>query len=237
MVIDAGNTRVKVAYFEGQKQIETLTFNHVDGLDATALPGTIHHVIASSVSYPTQDLLKRIEATGSKLELTPLLPLPVTNLYATPATLGVDRIAAACGAWGLLPQRPALVVDVGTCINYEFVDAQGRYHGGAISPGLQMRFQAMHTFTSRLPLVSVALHPPLTGNSTETCMQSGVLNGMVAEIDGLVDRYLNLYPNLGVILCGGDYPLFENQLKHPIFVAPDLVLSGLNRILLHNVEN
>ncbi|HEY5825470.1 MAG TPA: type III pantothenate kinase, partial [Cyclobacteriaceae bacterium] len=158
------------------------------------------------------------------------------NGYATPTTLGVDRIAAVCGALEIYPNGNCLVVDTGTCINYEFIDAKGEYLGGAISPGIHMRLEAMHKFTARLPLVTNNPDAQLIGNSTATCMQSGVTNGVIAEIEGIITRYSHLYPDLGVILSGGDYSLFENKLKPSIFVAPELVLSGLNRILLHNVR-
>ena len=97
-----------------------------------------------------------------------------------------------------------------------------------------MRFEALHTFTKRLPLVTKTGDSQLIGKSTETCIRSGVLNGAIAEMEGIISNYKQLYPDLGVVLCGGDSFFFENKLKPTIFVAPDLVLSGLNRILLHN---
>ena len=156
-------------------------------------------------------------------------------MYTTPATLGVDRIAAICGAIEIFPQQNCLVVDAGTCINYEFLDAALNYHGGAISPGIQMRFDALHKFTARLPLIKEFNKTELVGNSTESCMTSGVVNGVVAEVNGIIEKYAQKFPDLGVILCGGDAYFFENNLKQPIFAAPDLVLHGLNRILQHNV--
>ncbi len=128
------------------------------------------------------------------------------------------------------------MVDAGTCINYEFIDKNGHYLGGAISPGVTMRFEAMHKFTARLPLVHLNNNVLMIGNSTETCMQSGVLHGALAEVDGTIEKYIANYPGLVVILCGGDAAIFENRLKHRIFVAPDLILKGLNSILLYNVS-
>jgi type III pantothenate kinase len=165
-----------------------------------------------------------------------MLPLPIKILYATPQTLGVDRIAGSCGALQLFPGKNTLVIDAGTCITYDFTDSSKQYYGGSISPGLKMRFQAVHTFTARLPLVSPAENPELIGNSTETSIQSGIVNGTVAEIDGIIDRYRQKYPDLQVILCGGDGPFFENKLKASIFASPDLVLIGLNSVLIHNVR-
>ena len=145
-------------------------------------------------------------------------------------------MAAACGALEIFQDQNCLVIDAGTCINYEFLDKQANYHGGAISPGIQMRFEAMHKFTARLPLLKEISKTDLVGNSTESCMKSGVINGVLAEVNGIIDQYNQKFPRLRVILCGGDAHFFENNLKPPIFVAPDLVLHGLNRILLHNVN-
>ena len=123
---------------------------------------------------------------------------------------------------------------MGTCITCDYVDTANRFHGGLISPGLRMRFRAMHTFTGRLPLVEPpAGFPPLVGKSTVTAMQSGVLNGLLAELNGLTAAYRELYADFQVVMCGGDAPLFETRLKEPIFAAPSLVLVGLNSILQH----
>jgi type III pantothenate kinase len=235
LVIDCGNTRVKAATFREGSLQEKFFFSNVADLESFLSSRTFNNAIVSSVSRPAEEIIGLIAAEGKKLALTVHLPLPFKNEYATPSTLGVDRIAAVCGALEIYPNRNCLIIDTGTCFNYEFIDAKGHYLGGAISPGIHMRLEAMHKFTARLPLVTNNSDAPLIGNSTETCMQSGVTNGAIAEIEGIIYRY-SIYPNLGVILSGGDYSLFENKLKPSIFVAPELVLSGLNRILLHNVR-
>ena len=234
LVVDFGNTNAKVGIFNGKALLEKHTFTSEE--EVKVFLNSVHadHVLVSSVrtfsqpvgEWPHADRIVTLHAG---------LPLPIKSLYATPSTLGVDRIAAACGAHVLFPGVNALVIDAGSCITYEFIDAKAQYHGGAISPGLQMRFQAVHTFTAKLPLVKPAA-APLTGNSTETCIQSGVVNGMVAEIDGLISQYQAQYPDLKVILCGGDAGFFENKLKASIFASPDLVLLGLNSILIYNVS-
>ena len=176
------------------------------------------------------------KSNGKKIQLLSSTRLPVKVRYATPETLGVDRLAAVCGALQLFPGQPCLVIDVGTCINYEVLDGDAVYWGGIISPGVNMRFKAMHTFTARLPLIEPVDGTPLIGNSTQTCMQSGVMNGILEEIRGITSQLRLKYPSIRVILCGGDASLFENQLKDSIFAAPELVLRGLNRILNHNVS-
>jgi len=235
LVIDYGNTRIKAAVFSGTKLHEKFLFSTSQQLKSFLEKEKFEHCIVSSVNEPTEEVVSWIESTGKKLLLTPSLPTPVNIMYASPATLGVDRIAAVCGAIEIFPERNCLVIDAGTCINYEFIDAGLNYLGGGISPGIKMRFDAMHKFTARLPLIKEFNKVELVGNNTESCMSSGVLNGVLAEVNGIINQYSEKFTDLGVILCGGDAYFFENNLKQPIFAAPDLVLYGLNRILIHNV--
>ncbi len=236
LIVDYGNSRIKAGLFEQDKLMDSRSFAAEEELEGWLMGKKFDHAMVSSVNQTSDKISGLIEVVGKKLTMGHELPLPIHNRYATPATLGVDRLAAACGAAALRPQQDCLVIDLGTCINYEFVDARGNYMGGGISPGVNMRFEAMHTFTARLPLVKPGKSVGLIGNSTETCMQSGVMLGIVSEIEGIIARYKKIYPSLGVILCGGDAPFFENSLKQSIFVAPNLVLIGLNRILLNNVS-
>jgi type III pantothenate kinase len=236
LAIDNGNTRIKAAIFSGTKLQEKFLFDTSQQLRSFLEKEEFENCIVSSVSQSTEEVLEWIRCRGKKLSLSVHLHLPITILYGTPDTLGVDRIAAVCGAGQVFPRQHCLVVDAGTCINYEFLDDLSNYHGGSISPGILMRFEAMHKFTARLPLLTEISKTDLVGNSTESCIKSGVINGVLAEADGIIAQYKEKFPGLGVILCGGDAPFFENNLKHPIFAAPDLVLQGLNRILLHNVH-
>ena len=235
LVIDVGNTRIKAAAFSGKELVEKHLFDSSDQVHDFLKGSTYNNVIVSSVRNAPEELLGLVNAQNKKLIVSRQLHLPVIILYTTPDTLGIDRLAAACGAVDMFPNRDCLVIDAGTCINYEFVDKVGNYYGGAISPGIQMRFKAMYTFTERLPLVDAVNEPDLTGGNTIACMQSGVINGVVAEADGIISQYKEKYPNIAVVLCGGDGIFFENKLKHSIFATPDLVLRGLNLILLHNV--
>ena len=236
VVVDLGNTRAKTALFEGDVLIKKIAFDSIYELYKFLGSNLFENGIISSVSDSTRESLDNLTVTNKKFNLSTQLSLPIHIKYQTPETLGVDRIAAVCGALSFFPKRDCLVIDAGTCINYEFLDANGNYLGGAISPGVEMRFKAMHTFTARLPLIKPKADVELTGTTTESCLQSGVMNGALHEINGIIGRYLNKYPSLAVLLCGGDAPFFENNLKPTIFAAPDLVLMGLNRILSHNVS-
>jgi type III pantothenate kinase len=235
LVIDVGNTRAKAATFSGNECQEKMFFNSVEELYSLK-DRTFENILVSTVNDHFDKILFSLTASGKKIGLNRDLPLPIKILYATPNTLGVDRIAAACGALELFPDQNTLIVDAGTCINYEFVDAKANYLGGAISPGIEMRFKAMHKFTARLPLIHLDKDVALIGNSTESCMQSGVMNGVISEIEGIIARYQEKYAQLTVVICGGDAALFENRLKPTIFAAPDLVLMGLNRILRYNAS-
>lgn len=236
LVVDSGNTRFKVGVFDGSALVLKEHFVRPEELKEFMINNSFDHVLVSSVNHDPQEILTWSSTQGKKIALTSSLTFPIVVSYATPDTLGVDRIAAACGAFELFPEQDCLVIDVGTCINYEFISHNKIYQGGGISPGIAMRFEAMHAFTSRLPLVKPVNEARLIGNSTESCMQSGVMNGVLAEVAGIIEKYKGLYPEVKVILCGGSYSFFENRLKHPIFVAPDLVLSGLNSILRYHAE-
>jgi type III pantothenate kinase len=236
LVVDYGNSSAKVAIFDQLRLIEKHTFSSLDELKHFLQHADAENLMISSVNADAQDLISWAVKAKQKFMLTHQLPLPINIVYSTPHTLGVDRIAGSCGALQLFPGLDSLVIDMGTCITYDFTDSKGNFHGGGISPGLMMRFNAVHTFTVKLPLVKPADNPALIGDSTETSIQSGVINGIAAEIDGIIDRYRAQYPGLKVILCGGDAPFFENKLKASIFASPELVLFGLNSVLIHNVS-
>jgi type III pantothenate kinase len=237
LVVDSGNSAAKVGIFKDEMLIEKLTFYSPQELERYIQRADYRNMMISSVRADSQ----LIVAWGSKAEkqfvLKPGLPLPVNNMYKTPETLGMDRLAAVCGAQQLFPGAHCLVIDAGTCITYDFLDKSGNYHGGSISPGLHMRFKAVNTFTAKLPLVSPKERVDLIGETTETAIQSGVVNGLFAEIEGIIGQYNKKFPSLNVILCGGDAGFFENQLKASIFASPELVLIGLNSILTYNVHH
>lgn len=236
LAIDHGNTRSKAATFSGRSLVKEFSFSSSNDLNDFLKRNAYSSIIISSVKKDTDDLNLALSAQRI-FYLTYQLPLPIKLLYHTPQTLGVDRLAAACGAKDIFPHKHCLVIDIGTCINYEFIDDVGNYYGGAISPGLRLRFESMHQFTGQLPLAGPVDESNLIGMTTEECLQSGVMNGATAEIEGMIAFHKKKYPSIEVILCGGDSHFFEKKIKGPIFVAPNLVLKGLNSILLSNVVN
>ncbi|HMG90477.1 MAG TPA: type III pantothenate kinase [Chryseolinea sp.] len=235
IVVDYGNTSAKVGVFEGDKLTMQYNFQKAEELKEFLENFSAVSFIISSVTKDPAEVLPWATQAKRKLILNPQLPLPVKIKYATPSTLGVDRIAGVCGAQHMFPKTNVLVIDAGTCITYDFLDRDGNFLGGGISPGLMMRFNAVHNFTARLPLVPLIEEAPLIGDSTESCIQSGVINGLIEELSGIIRLYRQKFEGLSVILSGGDARFFENKLKGSIFAVPELVLSGLNSILIHNV--
>jgi type III pantothenate kinase len=236
LIIDYGNSSAKVGIFQHQALVSRMVFSAHEELRHFVQNFSGQGIIISSVSRDAAEIAGWATHFKSVVILDQHLPLPIRNNYSTPHTLGVDRIAAVCGAKALFPDQNCLVIDSGTCVTYEFVDASGVYHGGAISPGLKMRFSALNQLTARLPLVEPVESPELIGVSTTGCIQSGVVIGLIEEMNGVIRRYEEKFEKLQVILCGGDTPFFENQLKASIFASPELVLSGLNSILIYNVN-
>ena len=239
--IDLGNTYAKTGLFSEGKLVETnwkLSYSELVNYVQNTHP---QRIMVSSVSYSEEQLKEEFAKITTEIYLLQsTTPVPLTKLYDTPETLGADRVAAAIGAKVLYPKNNCLVIDMGTCITYDLVDEDDNFHGGIISPGVRMRFKAMNTFTKRLPLLEPDGIPDgipdLIGKNTKHAMQSGVMNGLLAEINGLIEAYGKVLTNINVIFCGGDATYFANRIKNPNFVVPELVLIGLNRILEYNVE-
>lgn len=236
LVIDIGNTQTKALVF-GAGGVQ-------DGLMvAPTGPQALRDILDRHSEMPTAiaTVVELEEAISSLLRERGVLvvdgdtPLPITSRYRTPRTLGVDRICAAVGAHAQFPGRAVLAIDLGTCITCDLVSAEGEYLGGSISPGLRMRYRALHEFTSRLPLLEPESDEPLTGTDTEASMRSGVQRGIRSELDAVIDSHLRQYPDLAVVGTGGDLAFFAGVLKRPIFADPLLVLRGLHEILLHNL--
>jgi type III pantothenate kinase len=239
LVIDIGNTRVKAALFQQNNLIQYFVFKNTDELLKTNIieKHTVEHCIISSVVDGLDAFTKQLKQQTSVLVYTIQTPTPLKNCYESPNTLGSDRLAAAVAGNFLFPNKNVLVIDAGTCIKYNFINSENEYVGGAISPGLQMRFKSLNSFTSRLPLLEVDenFNTLIATNSNDNIL-CGVELGAVAEINSFIDQYKQLYPDINVLLSGGDVNFFEKRLKKPIFAEPYLILKGLNSILNHNLK-
>jgi type III pantothenate kinase len=240
LVIDQGNTVSKLAVFKAGEMIvrftePTLNIDTLDGL-FEKYP-EITQGILSSVAQYRMDIPENLEKKLKNfILLNPDTPLPIENKYSTRETLGYDRIADAVGAFTLLPGFNVLVIDAGTAITIDLLTAKGEFYGGNISPGLDIRFRALHEFTKKLPLGEKKEEFPFLGKTTEDAILAGVLNGAVFELDGYIDKLRTQYSDMKIILTGGDSKYFEKKLKNSIFVHLNLNLTGLNRILEYNVE-
>lgn len=239
LIIDIGNTVAKLAAFEGEelKEVDYTDNRTLEGLPAFCRRHAFGQGILSTVVSLTEEAESRLLALPFPVKRLGVdTPLPIRLCYRTPHTLGPDRIAAVVGAQAAQPGRDVLVIDAGTCITYELLDAEGCYHGGNISPGVEMRLKALHEHTSRLPLVEAEGELPEVGQDTETAIRAGVLKGVAYEIEGYATELKHKYPQLLIFLTGGCRFSFATKLKNAIFADKFLVLKGLNRILIYNNE-
>lgn len=238
LCIDIGNSRTKLAIFENDNIIFKDTFPKFSEKKATELLEQYlpDCTILSSTAKENENLIKLLLSQKNFIRLSAQTPLPFKNEYSTPQTLGLDRIALAAASVSLHPGKNILAIDAGTCITIDFTTADGIYKGGSIHPGIKMRLKAMHHFTGRLPLLTPDTAEEFTGNSTRACMMAGAVKGAATEIDGFISHYLTQFPDLIVVLTGGDADIFFSMLKNKIFALPDLVLLGLQKIAQYNVQ-
>ncbi len=206
-------------------------------LNTTLLKHSPKNAIISAVGKEDKNLFEFLRNQMPTLELDYNTSLPIVNLYKTPETLGCDRIAAAVGANYLYPSTDLLVIDSGTAITYDLINSKAEYIGGAISPGIYLRYKSLNLHTAKLPLLNSLSNNSFIGATTDECIESGVLNGVVGEVDYFIDRIKKDYPSIKVVLTGGDANFFVNKLKNSIFVVQNLVLIGLNRILDFNAKH
>ncbi len=239
LIIDIGNTRIKTALFEANELKHFFVFKTTDELHAANLfvKYPITHCIIGSVVNNLDSFIKVIQEKVKTILFTDKTPIPIKNLYESTHTLGSDRLAAAIGANTLFPNQNILVIDAGTCIKYNFVNNKNEYIGGSISPGLQMRYKALNFYTSRLPLLEVNEgFETLIGKNSNESILSGVQKGSIAEIKGIIEGYEEHYPDIKVILTGGDANFFEKPFKNRIFADSFLITKGLNAILNYNIK-
>lgn len=239
LCIDQGNTLTKACIFKDDKIVASETYQPDE---ASAAIGKLTEAyrpegaILCSVTHNAGEIFSWLQGNVEHVHLlSPQSHLPIMNAYGSPDTLGSDRIALAVAAQYAYPDGNVLAISLGTCITYNFVQKNKAFRGGIISPGVNMRLKAMHELTDKLPAVSVDGDILLLGYDTETSMRSGAVNGVAAEIDGIIEQFKAQYPDFNAVLTGGDAPMFANKLKSKIFADPDLLMKGLQLILKHNV--
>jgi len=239
LVIDIGNTRTKSAIFNNNVITNQKTFDDFKVSDIEKLLQLFPEIdkcILSKVGQSDESLVDYIQhALPEFIELTGNTPVPFNNQYESKSTQGADRIAAVAGAQLIFPASDVLIIDAGTTITYDFLSASGAYKGGNISPGIDIRFQALHTFTQNLPLLNKNENRNDLGVNTIQAIESGVQNGVIYEIEGYLNSLQKKFKNLKIIFTGGDAEFLANKFKNIIFVESNLVLIGLNSILEYNV--
>ncbi len=229
-VIDIGNTKTKIGLFEIEGKLHVFILDTYEIVKFLKDKEVLNVLVGNVGNSTVLDEIKKTKAQFRVLDIS--TPMPISTLYTTPKTLGVDRLAACVGARKYAPGN-ILVIDAGTCITYDILTADNIHLGGIISPGLTMRLKAMHTLTASLPLVP-SKQVSIIGNSTEKSMQSGASNGAIAEMKGLILKFQEKYQDLSIIIGGGDAVFFDKNLELNTFVVSNLGVEGLHAIFKYN---
>ena len=238
LIIDIGNTLQKIAVFHNDECVYNQSVAVITKEKITSVFNqyAIQNAIISSVAEIDVETAAFLQKHTKLIHYTHQTKLPITLLYKSVETLGLDRIANAVGAAALFPNRNVLSIQAGTCLVFDFVNKKNEYLGGSISPGLKMRFETLNKKTKKLPLIKDNdEHFHFLGKDTQESILSGVINGVCYEIDGFINDYKSAYQELIVLFSGGDAPRLQKFIKNTIFAAPYVVLKGLNEIIKNNV--
>lgn len=229
LCFDFGNTRLKCAVFNGKELKEVIALDDDSSLTIETIISRqkADKSILSSVIHHNPEIEDILAAKTQFHKLSDKSKLPFTTPVGKPETIGADRLALVAAAVYYYPKQHNLIIGLGSCITYNFVNKFDEFLGGSISPGLEMRFKAMHHFTAKLPLVNADSNFPLVGYDTKTNLQTGAILGMAKEMDGIIDEYALKYSNFNAHLTGGDMRFFASLLKNKIFANPHLIFNGL----------
>ena len=238
LVFDFGNTRQKVAVVHQGEIVHLISepcveLRHIEDISRQY---SIKNAILSSVVHHNKDMEDYLSANYHFIRFSSETPIPIKNNYKSVQSLGSDRLACAVAAQHFFQGEDTLIIQLGSCVTSDFVSKGGVYEGGSISPGFDMRFASLHQFAAKLPLVEYKDIDFITGSSTEDSILSGVINGITAECNYLIDQYKEKYPDLKIILTGGHAKKLENTINTKIFTFPNLVISGLDLILKYNAK-
>lgn len=241
LAIDVGNTRIKSAVFEQDNLVELFVFDAQELQKKISIIlkkfSKIEVLVVASVGKLDLDDFLFLENLVKIEWITHNSAFPFVNKYATPSTLGIDRMILASGAVLQYPKQNRLVIDAGTCITYDFIDKNDTYIGGAISLGLRLRYKALNNYTAKLPLLDTIMPDSYIGNSTEESLHSGVVNGLLYEIEGFINRYEADYSKFTIILTGGDAVFLAKRLKNTIFANSNFLLESLNQTFQYKIDN
>ena len=238
LVLDIGNSYIKIALFEKSELIQKFQFsdNFEKNILDTLSNYEIKYSIISNVGKIENTIIELLNNTTNLLFLSNQLKFPFKNLYNSKNTLGQDRLALVSAAAFKFPKDNVLIIDAGSCITYDFKNFKNEYLGGGISPGISMRFKSLNSFTANLPLISSTNSFRLVGDSTKNSLISGVMNGTVSEINGIIKQYFEEFKNIKIILTGGDSNFLRKRIKNSIFADQNFLLKGLNKLLEDNIR-
>lgn len=238
LIVDIGNTKIKAAVFEQDTLVdkEIISYDNWQESIETILKkyATIQNIVVSSVSKIEKDSFDFLKSDYKLFFVSRDMKFPFENRYETPHTLGIDRMVLASGAVLHFPKTNRLVIDAGTCVTYDFIDANDNYLGGVISPGIRLRYEALNNYTAKLPLLSKEEPQKTIGNSTNQSIHSGVINGLTHEIEGFINSYSEKHSNFIIILTGGDADFLAKRLKNTIFANSNFLLESLNQTFQYN---
>ena len=236
LIIDVGNSLLKIALFQKSDLVVKYDFSKSDKIDIDKIfkNYSIINSIVSNVSQISPDILTYLEKQTNLVLLNNKLKFPFKNLYKTKETLGQDRLALISASFFDFPNENVLVIDAGSCITFDFKNDKNEYLGGSISPGISMRIKSLNSFTTNLPLVTLDNYNELIGNDTKSSIKSGIVNGVIFEIEGVIDRYEHMFENIKIVLTGGDAKFLLKRIKNTIFADQNFLLKGLNNLLQVN---
>ncbi|MFY7740348.1 MAG: type III pantothenate kinase [Flavobacterium sp.] len=238
LVIDVGNTQIKAAVFEQntllKKEIIAYEDWQISLKKVIKKFSEISILVVASVGKLEKNDFLTLDSGLNVYFVTRESKFPFNNLYASPSTLGIDRMILASGAVLQYPNKNRIVIDAGTCITYDFIDSNDNYLGGAISPGIRLRYESLHNYTAKLPLLKRESPSEVIGNSTLQSIHSGVINGISFELDGFINSVLDKNDNFIIILTGGDAVFLAERLKNTIFANPNFLLESLNQTFQYN---
>ncbi|MDC1316584.1 type III pantothenate kinase [Flavobacteriaceae bacterium] len=238
LVVDIGNSSLKVAIFDKKLMISKFIYTNqsLNIFSDLFKNNVIDNCLISNVSTIDKNILDFLKINSNLFSINESINLPFINLYKTKNTLGHDRIALVSAAAIDFPDQNILIIDTGTCITYDFKNSENEYLGGGISPGIQMRFKSLNSQTSKLPLSTINLDYKLIGDDTNSSINSGVVHGVISEINGIINQYQERFKNIKIILTGGDSNFLLKKIKNTIFADQNFLLKGLNYLLEDNIK-